>query len=258
MQLSDWMNVKDDYQPEVKKAGLFKNKQVLTNLLAKLQTESKVSTAHRFHPVVYLTNVILVTFILCYSYNKWVIWLTGLYEGILLIRQSNPVIVKIVRRCSVLLGLNFILYFPAILLGNGNWYFLLKMAFVFAALITYATTTSVYDFLTAMKQLHVPDFIIFQVDIFIKHLHVLGNMLLQMIRAIEARSVGPDKGQFKMFGVIFGNLYLEMVKFGKELYNALEARAFSGKYEYMIHKLNQTDYLLIGIECVILIAVILV
>lgn len=117
-----------------------------------------------------------------------------------------------------LFALNIILYSPALIMGNGNWFFLLKMIFIFITLVIYASTTSVYDFLTALKQLHVPNFIIFQIDIFVKHLHVLENFLLQMIKAIEVRSVGPDKGQYKMFGVIFGNLYLEMVKFGKELY----------------------------------------
>lgn len=257
MQLSDWMTVKDEYQPEIKKSGLLKNKKIISNLLAKLQVESKVSKEHKFHPIVYLTNVIMISFILCSSYNPLVIWLTGLYEGILLIRQNSHTIVKILKRCLGLLALNVILYSPALIMGNGNWLFLVKMFFVFIALITYATTTSVYDFLTALKQLHVPNFIIFQVDIFVKHLHVLGNFLLQMLQAIEARSVGPDKDQHKMFGVIFGNLYLEMVKFGKELYNALEARAFTGKYEYMIHKLNAVDYSLIGCQIVALVIAII-
>lgn len=258
MALSDWMVDQVEYEPRVKKSGLFKNKKVLTDLLNKLQVESKVATKHRFHPIVYLTNTIMVTFILCYSYNPLVIWLVGLYESIILLKHKNKVVVKIIKRTAMLLVLNLILYTPALVMGTGNWYFLLKMGFVFMALLTYATTTSVYDFLTALKQLHVPNFIIFQIDIFVKYLHVLGNHLLQMIRAIEARSVGTDKGQFKMFGVIFGNLYLEMVKLGKELYNALEARAFTGKYEYMVHKLNWIDYGLIGLEIATLIGVILV
>ncbi len=256
LRLSDWMMEKTDYQPNIKKESLFKNNQIISNLLAKLQVESKVIQAHRFHPIVYLTNVILVSFILCYSYNPLVIWLVGLYEGVLLLRQSSVVILKIIKRCSALLLLNLVLYIPAFIMGNGSWFFILKMFLVFVTLITYATTTPIYDFLTALKQLHVPDFIIFQVDIFIKHLHVLGNFLLQMLRAIEARSVGSNKNQHKILGVIFGNLYLEMVKFGKELYNALEARAFTGKYEYMVHKLNINDYLLMGCELVILIIVI--
>ena len=172
--------------------------------------------------------------------------------------MSNKTFVKIIKRTLGLFVLNLVLYSPSIILGTGNYVFLIKMFLLFLSLITYASTTSVYDFLTALKQLHVPDFIIFQVDIFVKHLHILGAFLLKVVYAIEARSVGSEKGQNKLMGTIFGNLYLEMVKFGKELYNALEARAFTGKYDYMIHKLNWKDYALIFIQVFLLVLVILI
>ena len=250
----DWLTKKEDYHPQAqRRSGLLSNEKILVNLLNKLHQEGTTTKEHRFHPVVYLINVIIVSFILCWTNNHLTVWLVGLYEAMLLLRLNGKEIIKILRRSLNIFILNLFLYCPSFFLGTGSVFFLIKIGLVFIAIMTYATTTSIYDFLTALKQLHVPNFIIFQIDIFVKHLHVLGDFLLQTLQAIEARSVGNNKVHNHMFGVIFGNLYLEMVKYGKELYNALIARAFTGNYDYMRHKLNGKDYALIGSELVFLI-----
>lgn len=256
--LPRWMYKKEKYEPNIKKGGLFSNEKVLKELILKLHTNSKVCKKHKFHPLVYLINIIVISLMLCFTYNRYIIWIIGIYAMFLLLKVSNEDLIKIIKRTLGLFILNLILYSPSIILGTGNYVFLIKMFLLFLSLITYASTTSIFDFLTALKQLHIPDFIIFQVDIFVKHLHILGAFLLKVIYAIEARSVGNENGQNKLMGTIFGNLYLEMVKFGKELYNALEARAFTGNYDYMIHKLNWRDYTLIFIQLILLASVILI
>lgn len=256
--LPQWMYRQEEYEPQIRKGGLFSNEKILKELILKLHTNSKICKNHKFHPLVYFINIIVISMILCFTYNNYIIWIVGIYAAFLLLKVSNDDLIKIIKRTISLFTLNLILYSPSIILGTGNYIFLLKIFLLFLSLTTYATTTSIFDFLTALKQLHVPDFIIFQVDIFVKHLHVLGAFLLKVIYAIEARSIGSEGGQSKLMGVIFGNLYLEMVKFGKDLYNALEARAFTGKYDYMIHKLNWIDYVLIIVQLFLLIAVIII
>lgn len=256
--MPDWLMKTENYQPQPqKKSGLLSNEKILTNLLNKLHQESSITRQHQFHPVVYLINVLLISLVLCCTNNRLTVWLVALYEALLLLRLNGKTILKIFKRSLKLFILNLFLYCPAFLLGTGNVFFLIKIGLVFVAIMTYATTTSVYDFLTALKQLHVPNFIIFQIDIFVKHLHVLGDFLLQMLQAIEARSVGNSSVHNHMIGVIFGNLYLEMVKYGKELYNALVARAFTGNYNYMRHRLNKRDYLLIGGELAVFVLLII-
>lgn len=73
MSLPKWMSESENYHPRTGKGGLFTNKKILTNLLNKLHVESKVNQKHIFHPIIYLTNVILVIFIFSYSYNLFVI-----------------------------------------------------------------------------------------------------------------------------------------------------------------------------------------
>lgn len=249
--IPDWLAKQENYQPQSqRRSGLLSNEKILINLLNKLHQEGTTTHKHRFHPVVYLINVIMISLILCWTNNRLTVWLVGLYEAMLLLRLNGKTIIKILRRSLNIFILNLILYCPAFFLGTGSVFFLIKIGLVFIGIMTYATTTPIYDFLTALKQLHVPNFIIFQIDIFVKHLHVLGDFLLQTLQAIEARSVGNNSVHNHMFGVIFGNLYLEMVKYGKELYNALIARAFTGNYNYMRHKLNKKDYVLIGSELV--------
>lgn len=256
--LPDWLIKKENYKPQSqKKSGLLSNERILNNLLNKLHQESSIVYQHKFHPLVYLVNVFLISLILCCSNNHLIIWLVALYEALLLLRLNGQTIIKIFKRSLKLLILNLFLYCPAFFLGTGSVFFLIKIFFVFIAIMTYATTTSIYDFLTALKQLHVPNFIVFQIDIFVKHLHILGDFLLHTLQAIEARSVGNNNVHNHMIGVIFGNLYLEMVKYGKELYNALVARAFTGNYDYMRHNLNKYDYLLISGELVIFVLLII-
>ena len=58
---------------------------------------------------------------------------------------------KIIKRTLGLFVLNLVLYSPSIILGTGNYVFLIKMFLLFLSLITYASTTSVYDFLTKLR-----------------------------------------------------------------------------------------------------------
>jgi|GEM_PF-215088 len=258
--MPQWLIHDENYHPSsVKSSGLLKSEGIIVKLLDRLQAESSVSKNHRLHPVTYLVNLIVALFILSYTSLVYVVWGVGIIEAAMLITlPGGELLIKILKRSFWLLLLDALVYIPSFFLGTFNWLFLIKMFLILIASITYASSTSVFDFIIALKQLHVPNFMIFQFDIFVKHLHVLGMQLLQMLHAVECRTVGDSRSHRKLWSLIVGNLYLQMVELGKELFDALEARAFTGKYAYMVHKIKSTDILVLCADVLAIIAVIII
>lgn len=247
--LPGWLASSENYEPSsVKSSGLLHSEKTIERLLQRLQTESSTATVHRLHPVTYLVSLLAALFILSYTSIAYVAWIVGIAEAVALIRLDGLTLAKVLRRSFWLLLIDALVYVPSVFLGTFNWLFLIKMFLILIGSITYASSTSVFDFITALKQLHMPDFFVFQFDIFVKHLHVLGLQLLQMLHAVDCRTVGDSRGQRGLWSVLVGNLYLQMVDLGRELYDALEARAFVGRYTYMVHKMEGADYALIAVD----------
>lgn len=256
---SSWLSQPENYVPSnTKSSGLLHSEKTIKKLLVRLQEgDTKVNKKHRIHPAVSLISLIVALFILSYTSSIYVVWIVGIIEVIVVLVQLSGIsIVKVLKTSFWLLIFNALLYVPSIFLHTFNWVFLVKTSLILIATAAYAINTSVFDFLCALKQLHAPSFFIFQFDIFVKNLHVLGLRLLLMLHAVECRTVGDARSQRKLWGVLVGNLYLQMVELGKEMYDALEARAFNEKYPYMVNKMNTTDYVIIALEVIALIGVI--
>lgn len=256
---NSWLSQPEEYVPSnTKSSGLLHSEKTIKKLLVRLQEgETKISKKHRIHPAVSLISLIVVLFILSYTSSIYVVWIAGIVEIIVILARLTGIsIVKVLKTSFWLLIFNAILYVPSIFLHTFNWVFMVKTSLILIATAGYAINTSVFDFLSALKQLHAPRFFIFQFDIFVKNLHVLGLRLLLMLHAVECRTVGDARSQRKLWGVLVGNLYLQMVELGKEMYDALEARAFNDKYPYMVHKMNGTDYAIIVFEVLAIIGVV--
>ncbi|MBR6434133.1 MAG: hypothetical protein IKS62_00755 [Aeriscardovia sp.] len=255
--LPDWLARSEEYVPgSVKSSGLLRSEKTIEKLLARLQNGSGTSTKHALHPVTYLVSFVFALFALSYTSLTYVVWAIGIAEAVVLVQLDGATLAKILKRSFWLLLVDALVYVPSVFLGAFNWLFLVKMFLILVGSVTYATSTSVFDFITALKQLHMPNFFIFQFDVFVKHLHVLGAQLLQMLHAVDCRTVGDSRSQRKLWSVIVGNLYLQMVELGKQLYDALEARAFAGTYTYMVHKMKSVDFALIAGEVLALAGVI--
>lgn len=242
IKLPTWLEQKEPYEaPRTKKNALLTNQKWLQKLLWKLQKEGEAKRNTRFQPLVYWIALLVFVFLCCYSQRYFVIWGASLVLLACLLQLPTQEIITILKRSSVLIFVNLCFYLPAFIFDLGKGFFLVKSSLVIVAVMMYAQRTPIYDFLVALKQAHLPDSLIFQADIFVKHLHVLGDLLLQMLQAIEARSVGKAKKQDHLVGLLFGNLYLTLVQYGKDLYNALVARAFTGSYACLQQKLSWTD-----------------
>lgn len=230
-----------------KHALLDQNKAVIRHLLAKLQEEHHKEIVS-LHPGVQLCNTLLVIFALCLSHTSLNILIIAIYEGIFLVLLRGDTIAKILKLTAGFTLLNIFFCLPMIFFSRINVLFIIKNMLIFLALNMYMETTTFYDFLIALRKFHVPNFIIFQLDILIRYLHLLGQLLLDMMTAIEARSVGSKSLNRSLISSLFGNLYLKMRVYGLELFNAMEARAFTGEYEVPTRQFQTKDRLLLGVQ----------
>lgn len=237
-----------------KKSLLDRNKSVIRTLLSKLQNENHDKELLSLHPGVQLCNTLVVILALCLSKTTLDVTIIAIYEGLFLVLLRGDTIFKILKLTAGFTLLNILFCLPTLLFSQLNPLFIIKNMFIFLAINMYMETTTFYDFLTALRKFHLPSMLIFQLDILIRYLHVLGQLLFDMLNAIEARAVGDKSLNRVLISSLFGNLYLKMRAYGLELFNAMEARCFTGEYEIPTRKFQAKDWALLGLQgCLLMI-----
>lgn len=247
--IPEWMQREERFTVvDEKKSWLDQNKSIINRLLKKLQREHEDKEVFSIHPGIQLCNTLLIILALCLSKTMLNIIIIAIYEGVFLVLLRGDTIAKILKLTAGFTLLNMFFCFPMIFLSRINLLFIIKNMFIFLAINMYMETTTFYDFLIALRKFHVPNFIIFQLDILIRYLHLLGQLLYDMMLAIEVRAVGNKGLNRSLISSLFGNLYLKMRIYGMELFNAMEARAFTGEYEIPTKQFQPSDCLLIGMQ----------
>lgn len=255
--IPDWMQETETFEfHDEKKSLLDRNKRGIRSLLERLQRENRDKEVSALHPGVQLGNTLVIIIALCLSNSLLNVTIIAIYECLFLVMLRGDTIWKILKMTAFFTLLNLLFCLPTLFFGQLSVMFIVKNVFIFLAINMYMETTTFYSFLTALRKFHLPNMIIFQLDILIRYLHVLGQLLLEMMDAVEARAVGDKSLNRSLIASLFGNLYLKMRIYGLELFNAMEARGFTGEYEVPTRRFQSKDRLLLGAQfCLIMLLV---
>jgi cobalt/nickel transport system permease protein len=105
--------------------------------------------------------------------------------------------------------------------------------------ILLVATTSIPDLLHALRHLHVSALLVSIVAMMYRYLAVMADEATRLIRARDARSVGPGGSlawRGRVTGHMAGQLFLRSYDRGDRIYAAMLARGYDGETRSLVHK----------------------
>ena len=124
------------------------------------------------------------------------------------------------------------IFLPAFLLGRGSNLLpvFAKVLLASLAAAIFSSATSWPSMAAAFSTLRVPDIFVMTLDMTVKYISLLGDLLAQMLCALKLRSVGRDRRKMSSLAGLAGTLFLKSKDAAVEQYQAMECRCFDGKY----------------------------
>ncbi|MFC1553574.1 energy-coupling factor transporter transmembrane component T family protein [candidate division KSB1 bacterium] len=101
------------------------------------------------------------------------------------------------------------------------------------SLIIFLSSENIVNVFHGMRKLGLPKIFVSAIFITFRYIDVIKLQAQKMVRAKKARSYNLTlKMNFKMSGILIGNLFLRSLRRSANVYNAMLARGFNGEFEF--------------------------
>ena len=140
------------------------------------------------------------------------------------------------RRAAAVSGLaavfTFVLMLPAALLGQPHSAILLasKVLASVGTAMCVALSTPYGQLSSGLRALHVPSLVVMTIDLALRGIVDLGRTAVEMLTALQLRSVGRNTDKASSLGGVAGSLLLKGAQASQDTYDALTCRGFDGTY----------------------------
>ena len=132
----------------------------------------------------------------------------------------------------------FVILLPAMTLKTEiicNEIFMVIKVFLSVVTISVFNHTTQWNHVTkALRKIHIPGIFIFTLDITLKYIVLLGNLINDLLIALELRSVGKNNDKYNSLGGVMGVTFVKGTKMSEEMYEAMLCRGFSDDYEGLV------------------------
>jgi cobalt/nickel transport system permease protein len=176
----------------------------------------------------------MILFILLVSLSRGALFLACAGTGLLVLlsAQRAEAIREVLAAALAAAGFTAVIMLPSALAGNAfNAGFLTaKVTACAAAARLFAAVTEPRRVTRALAAFRVPDIVILVLDTALRSLSILGDLALQMLRAVKLRSVGRNPDKRRALAGIAGTLFLKAHRMTEETAAAMACRGFTGGY----------------------------
>lgn len=169
--------------------------------------------------------------------------------------EKIKALLKVLFPCLIL---SLLILLPSAFLGNPKTPLnILSKIFVCISLVSVINLTSSFNEITlGLKSFHIPDIIIFTIDIAIKYIFILGDICVNMLTALKVRSIGKNSSKSTSASGILGTVFIKTKDCADDTAKAMECRGFCGEYPAADKKsrLSMYDFAALAALVAILIA----
>lgn len=234
MELPSWMNKSEQYDPDIDKDGFItKSTRAVLGVLAKLKWNTGKDGRYSASPSLKICYTFL--FILLTACSKNYLFSLIMSAGIVMVLATYPaaVIKQILSGTAGTMLLSLLILLPAVFMGNPQIMLtIVTKVFISVTLIGILSAGTSWNKLTAsLRAFHIPDLLIFTLDITLKYIAVLGEICMEILISLRLRSVGKNKKKAKAFSGILGIAFLKSREMADEMYAAMCCRGFVGEYK---------------------------
>lgn len=251
--MPEWLSITENFTP-LKDKDTFINKSILSfmGIIALIRAQdNNAADIFRVNAFFRVLFTLMLVVLVSLSSSITFVYIVIAYLLVLLCVIPAKDIIKILRVSIVMVLFTIVILIPTVFYGNSFSIVIipLKVFTTIVAVNILSNSTSWNQIIGALKRFHLPDLIIFVLDITIKYIVMLGEFSLDMLYALKLRSVGRNKNKVTSLSGIAGTMFLKSRIMAEEMYGAMECRGFTG--EYKIHskfqfKAADAIYLLIN------------
>jgi cobalt/nickel transport system permease protein len=251
--MPEWLLTTETFTP-VKDKDTFINKSILSfmEIIALIKAQdSNTADIFRVNAFFRVLFTLMLVVLVSLSASFTFVYITIGYLLVLLCVMPAKDIIKILKVSLVMTLFTIIILTPTVFYGNTFSIVIipLKVFTTIVAVNILSNSTKWNKIISALKRFHLPDLIIFVLDITIKYIVMLGEFSLDMLYALKLRSVGRNKNKVTSLSGIAGTMFLKSRIMAEEMYGAMECRGFTGEfhiYEKFHFGLADVIYLLIN------------
>ncbi len=231
--IPDWLLSAEGYDPPAG-SNRYVAKSILsiTGVLAQFRLDDGRSAA--WEPSAPVKLLIGLGFILLVSLSRnYAFVLTAL--ALILVRVAILPAAKLKRVAGVALvaaALTFVLMLPAILIGQSHSSLLVgtKVLISVSTALVVALSTPYNELTAALRAFHVPSLFVMTIDLALKNIVRLGEVALEVLTALQLRSVGRNRNKEGAIGGVGGVVLLKSGEAAQATYEAMCCRGFAGEY----------------------------
>lgn len=127
---------------------------------------------------------------------------------------------------------SMLLLLPSVFLGVPRTMLTVSVkVFVSVGLVNLMSAVMPFNQITsALKVFHLPDTVIFILDITLKYIAILGELCLDILISLRLRSVGKNRNKGTSMSGVLGVTFLKSREMAEEMYAAMVCRGFEGEY----------------------------
>lgn len=251
-----WMCRQENYTPSAdKEAFLTRSTKSVLSVLARFRFDEGKDGRFSASPSLKLFYTILYIILTACSENYLFVLIMCAAVTVRLAFFSASAIRQILSGTAGAVMISIFLLLPAAFMGNPQALMNITVrVYVSVTLVGILSAGTSWNKLTgSMRTFRIPSLFIFTLDITLKYISVLGEICIDILRAVGLRSVGKNPGKAKAFSGVLGITFLKSGEMAEEMYASMCCRGFTGEYSIgQKYKIRVTDifYILVTVGCV--------
>ena len=172
-----------------------------------------VSLAQNRLPVMAYAAVLLLYLSTWPAKDIWNIWKTGLGTALFA----------------------FVVLLPAMIWNPeliGNELFIVVKVFLSIVTVSIFNHTTQWNHVTgALRKIGIPGIFVFTLDITLKYIVLLGNLISDLLTSLQLRSVGKNDQKYGSIGGVMGVTFIRGAEMNRQMYEAMVCRGFTDDYK---------------------------
>lgn len=255
-ELPAWMCRQEDYIPSKdREAFLTKSTKSVLAVLTKLRFHEGKDGRFSASPSLKLFYTIVYIILTACSRNYLFVLIMCAAVTVRLAFFAAKSICQVLSGTAGAVLISVLLLLPVVFMGNPQTLAnITARVYVSVTLVGILSAGTSWNKLTgSMRTFRIPSLFIFTLDITLKYISVLGEICIDILRAVGLRSVGKNPGKAKAFSGVLGITFLKSSEMAEEMYASMCCRGFTGEYSIgQKYKIRVTDifYILVTVGCV--------
>lgn len=234
--LPEWMRENDEYTPS-KGGSAFSIKTIQS--VGKAMAQIKIQKGHEkgraLPPLFKLLLMFCSILLISITQNRLI--LMAFAAAILLYLCTWPAkdIAGILKASCWAAILTLLVLIPAIIIKptliENEIFIVVKVFFSVLTVSIFNHTTQWNHITKALRQIYIPGIFVFTIDITLKYIVLLGNLICDLLTSLQFRAVGKSNKKYQSVGGIMGVTFIRGTEMNRQMYEAMQCRGFTDDYK---------------------------